>query len=140
MLGIEDGGEYLGHRLRGSAHVENLVVARLRGKIVNLAVDGVDTLAVELTLAAQDSVGWSREEHIVVKRGDKAFAEIIKEAGGQIDAAAAAVADNVGVVAVENHQAGDARHRLHAQEVAQHIVNRVVEQPRQRACQPGAAG
>lgn len=56
VLGIKYSCKNLSHCLLWSACVENLVVARLRGKIVNLAVDGVDTLTIKLMFAAQDCV------------------------------------------------------------------------------------
>ena len=101
MLRFKYNIEDLRHSLLRRAFVQYLIVPLLVGEVIYLMVNSLDALAVQFLLALQDSVGRSREEYIVVKRGDKAFAEIIKEAGGQIDAAAAAVADDIRVVAVE---------------------------------------
>lgn len=139
MLGVEDDAQYLVDRLGGGAIVDYAVVAGARGEEIDLAVDIADAVGIEFTFAGEDSVGVGGEKYVVVERRDKEPSPAVEEPQRQIDTAAAAVADDIGIVTVEDDDTRDTYLRFHTKPVAYDVVDRVVEQSYKRREGAGAA-
>ena len=93
----EDGRDSLVRR----SLIHHFEVPRLSGQIVNLSVDGADALCIQLALTIEDGLRGCRQQDVIIQSWDEAAPEPVKEAVRQTDARAPAVADDVGVVAVE---------------------------------------
>lgn len=104
MLRIEDVRQNIAHGIFGPAVVEHFQIALFPGKKIDPLVDGPDPRLVQLPLAGQDRLRGCRQKNIVVERRNEQTAEPIEEYGIQIDAAPPAVADDIGIITVEDDE------------------------------------
>ena len=110
----------------GSAFVQHLCISFFAGEVVNLCVDCPYDLLVKLALACKDCLAACGEQNVIVQCWNEQLTPLVEELLAQIYSRAAAIADDVGVIAVEHHHACYACNRFYLYKVTYYVVERVV--------------
>ena len=119
------------YSLLGRLIVYHLVKARFVSQEVYILFDSFNTLLAQFFLSPQYGFRASRQQNVVIQRWDYASAPPIQEPHRKMDAAAAAVTDDVGIITVEDGKSGDAGYRLHPQKIPQKVIHGIISQPKQ---------
>lgn len=133
MLFPKDDLQYLYYGVLRSAVICYLIKARLVGQKVCSPADCLYFRLVQFFFSVQDGFCASGQQDVIVQRWNETFSPSIQKLHRKVDTAAAAVADDVSIIAVEDGKASDARNGLHTQEIAKYIVHGIIPQSKQGA-------